>query len=268
MMLHNSAPHSAEAVSSDAAQSITTRAERQSDLVSRIMLARRSGDALTERLLAAELLVSVRPVIKQVVKVAKRFAGSQAPEDLEQIAAIAVIRTVDKYDPTRGGQSFGEVAYFRARTACEQFARMHASDVHLSDGAHKGRTSRAARGEREAIRVESTDAPVPTGDGSPGRARGGDELEGALRALTGRDGETDNPELLLISAERRARVFEAVRHLAPDRRELVSRVFGINRPAQSVRSVAEAWGAPKSRVDRMLARTLADLRELLVERES
>ena len=90
----------------------------------------------------------------------------------------------------------------------------------------------------------------------------------ALRALTGRDGETDNPELLLISAERRARVFEAVRHLAPDRRELVSRVFGINRPAQSVRSVAEAWGAPKSRVDRMLARTLSDLRELLVERES
>ncbi|WP_224373238.1 hypothetical protein [Hyalangium versicolor] len=137
----------------------------------------------------------------------------------------------------------------------------------LSDGAHKGRTSRAAHGEREAIRVESTDAPAPTSAGSPGRARAGDEVEGALRALMGRDSDTDNPEMLLIIAERRARVFEAVRGLAPERRELVSRVFGINRPAQSVRSVADAWGAPKSRVDRMLARTLADLRELLDERE-
>lgn len=267
MMLHDSSRPSADESVRAETHSITTRAAQQTDLVLRIMLARRSGDALTERLLSAELLVSVRPVIKQVVKCAKRFAGSQSPEDLEQIAAIAVIRTVDKYDPTRGEQSFGEVAYFRARTACEQFARMHASDVHLSDGAHKGRTSRAARGEREAIRVESTDAPAPTGDGTPSRARAADELEAALRALRGRDGDADNPEMLLIAAERRARVFDAVRHLAPDRRELVSRVFGINRPAQSVRSVAEAWGAPKSRVDRMLARSLADLRELLAERE-
>ena len=69
-----------------------------------------------------------------------------------------------------------------------------------------------------------------------------------------------------LAAERRTRVFDAVRHLAPHRRELVSRVFGINRAAQSVRSVAEAWGAPKSRVDRMLVRALADLRLMLVER--
>lgn len=267
MMFPESAPPGAVASPSTANHSIATRAQRQADLVSRIMLVRRSGDALTERLLTAELLVSVRPVIKQVVKCAKRFAGSQSPEDLEQIAAIAVIRTIDKYDPTRGGQSFGEVAYFRARTACEQFARMHASDVHLSDGAHKGRTAGAARAERNTIRVESTDAPAPAGDGSPGRARAGDELEGALRELTGRDGDAVNPELMLLAAERRALVFDAVRDLAPDRRELVSRVFGINRPAQSVRSVAEAWGAPKSRVDRMLARSLAELRERLAERE-
>ncbi|WP_242588745.1 hypothetical protein [Corallococcus macrosporus] len=95
---------------------------------------------LTERLLFAVLLVSARLVIKQVVKLAWRFAGSPSPEDLELIAAFVVLRAFGKYDPTRGGQSFGEVAYFRAGTACEQFARMNASDVHLSDGAHKGRT--------------------------------------------------------------------------------------------------------------------------------
>ncbi|RKH58995.1 hypothetical protein D7X96_36020 [Corallococcus interemptor] len=71
---------------------------------------------------------------------------------------------------------------------------------------------------------------------------------------------------LLLAAERRARVFDAVRHLAPNRRELVSRVFGINWLAQSVRSVAESWEAPKSHVDRMLVRALADLRLMLVER--
>lgn len=267
MMLHDSSSPGADESVRDKTHSITTRAAQQADLVSRIMLARGSGDAPTERLLTAELLVSVRPVIKQVVKFTKRFAGSQSPEDLEQIAAIAVIRTIDKYDPTRGGQSFGEVAYFRARTACEQFARMHASDVHLSDAAHKGRTSRAVRGERGTIRVESTDAPAPAGDGGPSRARASDELEAALHALAGRDSAAESPELLLIAAERRARVFDAVRRLTPEKRELVSRVFGINRPAQSVRSVAEDWGAPKSRVDRMLARCLAELRELLVERE-
>ncbi|NPD22145.1 sigma-70 family RNA polymerase sigma factor [Corallococcus exiguus] len=140
------------------------------------------------------------------------------------------------------------------------------ADLYLSDGAHKGRTVRGERSERSAIRVESTDAITPDVD----RALGADwlwhEVEGALRGLNGRDADDENPELMLLAAERRARVFEAVRYLAPDRRDLVSRVFGINRPAQSVRSVAEAWGAPKSRVDRMLVRALADLRLMLVER--
>jgi RNA polymerase sigma factor (sigma-70 family) len=250
----------------DARQSTNTRAVKQADLVSRIMHARRAGDLITEKLLSAELLVSVRPVIKQVVKVAKRFAGSQTPDDLEQIATIAVLRTIEKYDATRGGQSFGEVAYFRARTACEQFARMHASDVHLSDGAHKGRTAKGDPGERPAIRVESTDATTPEADRVTGKTWLWQEVEGALRVLGSKDADDENPELMLLAAERRTRVFEAVRHLAPDRRELVSRVFGINRAAQSVRSVAEAWGAPKSRVDRMLVRALADLRLMLVER--
>ncbi len=94
-----------------------------------------------------------------------------------------------------------------------------------------------------------------------------DELEAALYARSGRDGDDETPEAMLLAAESRALVFEAVRQLAPQQRELVSRVFGINRPAQSVRSVAEAWGAPKSRVDRMLARALGELREIIVIQE-
>ncbi|WP_242588746.1 hypothetical protein [Corallococcus macrosporus] len=92
------------------------------------------------------------------------------------------------------------------------------------------------------------------------------EVEVSLRGLGSKDADDENPELMLLAAERRALVLEAVRYLAPDRRELVSRVFGINRPAQSVRSVAETWGAPKNRVDRMLVHALADLRLMLVER--
>ncbi|NTX41459.1 sigma-70 family RNA polymerase sigma factor [Myxococcus sp. CA033] len=236
--------------------------------MSRIMLAREDGDAALERLLLAELLVSVRPVIRRAVGKCLSFAGTLSPEDLEQVAVMAVLRTVDKFDPTRGRQSFGEVAYFRARTACEQYARMHASDVHLSDGAHKGRTVRSTSVTgSNASRVQCIDIPSHFSDGTQGCNPLVDALESALGERSGRDADEETPEALLLAAERRALVFEAVRRLAPEPRELVSRVFGINRPAQSVRSVAEAWGAPKSRVDRMLVRALVALRELIADRE-
>ncbi|MCY0997923.1 sigma-70 family RNA polymerase sigma factor [Myxococcus sp. MISCRS1] len=233
--------------------------------MARIVQAREDGDAALERLLSAELLVSVRPVIRCAVFKCLPFAGSLSPEDLEQVAAMAVLRTVDKFDPSRGRQSFGDVAYFRARTACEQYARLHASDVHPSDGAHKGRTAGSVRdAERNTIRIHRMDTPSHFSDGSPGHEELFDELEAALYERSGRDADDETPEAMLLAAESRALVFEAVRQLAPQQRELVSRVFGINRPAQSVRSVAEAWGAPKSRVDRMLARALEVLRELMV----
>jgi RNA polymerase sigma factor (sigma-70 family) len=268
MMPYDPTLSGAEDVVIGSPESNTTRAKRQSDLVSRIMLARRAGDSVSERLLSGELLRSVRPVIKRVVKCIKPFAGTQSSDDLEQVASIAVLRTIAKYDPTRGGQSFGEVAYFRARTACAQFARMHASDVHLSDGDHKGRTLRSALGEQNAIRVESTETSAPERDEPPGHARGDMAFEAAFRALTNREESAESPEAAAMAAELRAQVFEAVRRLAPARRELISRLYGINRPAESVRSVAEAWGASKSRVDRMLARALAELHELLPEQDT
>ncbi|TQF14237.1 sigma-70 family RNA polymerase sigma factor [Myxococcus llanfairpwllgwyngyllgogerychwyrndrobwllllantysiliogogogochensis] len=234
--------------------------------MSRIMQAREDEDAALERRLSAELLRSVRPVIRRAVGKCLSFAGTLSPEDLEQVAVMAVLRTVDKFDPTRGRQSFGEVAYFRARTACEQYARLHASDVHPSDGAHKGRTVRSTTCTgSNAIRVQRIDIPSHFSDGALGCDPLVDALEAALGERSGRDADDETPEAMLLAAERRALVFEAVRQLASEQRELVSRVFGINRPAQSVRSVAEAWGAPKSRVDRMLARTLVELRELFVD---
>ncbi|WP_141332350.1 hypothetical protein [Myxococcus sp. AB025B] len=95
-----------------------TEAAQQTVLVARIVQAREDGDAALERLLSAELLVSVRPVIRCAVFKCLPFAGSLSPEDLEQVAAMAVLRTVDKFDPSRGRQSFGDVAYFRARRSC------------------------------------------------------------------------------------------------------------------------------------------------------
>ncbi|MCP3104648.1 sigma-70 family RNA polymerase sigma factor [Myxococcus sp. K15C18031901] len=219
--------------------------------------------------MSAELLVSVRPIIRRVVGALVSLAGSLSPEDLEQVAAMAVLRTVSKYDANRGRQSFGEVAYFRVRTACEQYARMHGSDVHLSDGAHKRRTVRSIHSaDRNVIRVHRIDIPSHFSDGASEDASWVDELESALREMSCLESDGDTPEGELLEAERRALVLEAVRRLAPPKRELVSRVFGLNRPAQSVRSVAEAWGAPKSRVDRMLARALVELRELMAELEA
>ncbi len=238
------------------------RAARQSELVFRILSARASGNAVLERRLSAELLDSVRPLIRCIVGALLPIAGSLSPDDLAQVAAMAVLRAVSKYDATRGRQSFGQVAYFRARAACEQYARLHGTDVHLSDGAHKRRTVRSIHSnEGNVVRVHRMDIPSHFSDGASADDSWVDELESALREMSCLEPDGDTPEAELLSAERRALVFEAVRRLAPQQRELVSRVFGLNRPAQSVRSVAEAWGAPKSRVDRMLARALAELRE-------
>ncbi|WP_255217107.1 sigma-70 family RNA polymerase sigma factor [Myxococcus sp. AM010] len=229
------------------------------------MRARQSTDAALERRLSAELLASVRPVIRCVVARSLPFAGTLSPEDLAQVATIAVLRTIASYDATRGNQSFGEVAYFRAKAACAQFVRLHASDVHVSDGEHKGRTVRSSTVTRgNTILIHSMDIPSHFSDGYRDDDDVVDELEAALRELSGRDADAESPELALIAAERRALVFEAVRRLAPEQRELVSRVYGLNRPAQSVRSIAEAWKAPKSRIDRMLARVLEELRAMLV----
>ncbi|QDE82851.1 sigma-70 family RNA polymerase sigma factor [Myxococcus xanthus] len=232
--------------------------------MSRILSARESGNTMLERRLSAELLDSVRPLIRRIVGALLPIAGSLSPDDLAQVAAMAVLRTVSKYDATRGRHSFGQVAYFRARAACEQYARMHGTDVHLSDGAHKRRTARSIHSnEGNVVRVHRMDIPSHFSDGASVDDSWVDELESALREMSCLESDEETPEAKLLSSERRALVFEAVRQLSPERRELVSRVFGLNRPAQSVRSVAEAWGAPKSRVDRMLARALAELRELM-----
>ncbi|MCP3098999.1 sigma-70 family RNA polymerase sigma factor [Myxococcus sp. K15C18031901] len=236
--------------------------------MARIVQAREDRDAELERVLSAELLVSVSPVIRRAVGCCLSFAGTVSPEDLAQVASMAVLRTVDKFDPTRGRQSFADVAYFRARTACEQYARMHASDVHLSDGAHKGRTLRSAQDTgSDATRVQCIDIPSHFSDGVLGNEPFIEALETSLRERSGREVDDETPEAMLLAAERRALVLDAVRRLSPEQLDLVSRVFGLGCPAQSVRSVAEAWGAPKSRVDRMLVRVLDELRLLLLERE-
>ncbi|QSQ18252.1 sigma-70 family RNA polymerase sigma factor [Myxococcus landrumensis] len=226
------------------------------------MQARASGNAALERRLSGELLESVRPIIRRVVGAVLPFAGSLSAEDLSQVAAMTVLRTVAKYDFTRGSQSFGDVVFFRMKTACQQFPRLHGGDVHVSDWEHKGRTARSIRGAKgNRTRVHCLDIPSHFSDGGATDDLHVCELEVALREVSGRDADDETPEARLLAAERRALVFDAVRRLPREQRELVSRVFGLGGPAQSVRAVAESWGAPKSLVARMLARVLEELRD-------
>ncbi|QSQ18335.1 sigma-70 family RNA polymerase sigma factor [Myxococcus landrumensis] len=239
---------------------------RQAELVTLVMRARASGDAALERRLSEEMLKSVRPIIRRVIGSLLARAGSLEPRDLEQVAREAVLRALTKYDDTRGSQSFGEVAFFRIRSACEQHTRMHSSDVHLSDGDYKRRTLRTrAREERSVVRVQSLDSPSQfSDDSSVAESRSG-ELEASLREMSGVDAGDESPEALLLAAERRALVLGAMRRLSSENQELVSLVFGFDGAPQSVRSLAEAWGTPKSRVNRMLASALEELRELLAD---
>jgi RNA polymerase sigma factor for flagellar operon FliA len=133
-------------------------------------------------------------------------------------------------------------------------------------GAHKGRTEKSKGRDHGPVRCESLGAPAADAERDPGRARLVDEAEAALRALDVNSPAAADPATLCLAAERRALVFDAVRHLSPARRELICRVYGINRRAEVVREVSGSWGAAKSRVDRMLVKALADLRELLAER--
>jgi len=87
---------------------------------------------------------------------------------------------------------------------------MHAADVNLSDGAHKGRTAKGRQAERGPVRVESTDAATAEADRGNGRVGLWDEVEAALRVQNGQGLDGEDPELLLLAAERRAAVFEAL----------------------------------------------------------
>lgn len=140
---------------------------------------------------------------------------------------------------------------------------MRRAGVDVSDGAHKGRRATPVGSEHPSIQVASADKPVAE-DHRAARVTVHAEREDALRTYSGREADHEEPELLLLAAEDRAALLAAIGRLAPQSRELLGRVYGINYSAQSVRSVAELWGAPKSRVDRMLARALAELREQLV----
>lgn len=243
---------------------------RQEALVRDVLDRRAAGDAAGEKQLTGELLVTLRPVFWSVIKRVRARAGTLSAQDLEQVCAMAVIKSLDRYDAARGRQGFGPFAWFQALNACNEHIRLHAADVHVSEWAAKGRTVRQAEG-REAsaprVAVDSFDAPAPGQDASRGSGTLA-RIEAARSAQPGHDAQP-TPEALLEQAQLHASLHELVDALPRKEQELVSRVYGLNgKPSQSVRSLAQEWDAPKSRLDRMLARALDALRRALAGDEA
>lgn len=249
------------------------RVDRELALVSAIQQARATGDRGGERLLAGELVESMAGFLRKlVVQVASR-AGCLSLTDLDQIAAIAMLKASGTFDPDRG-QTFGQFAAYGVRRALEEQIRLHSADVCVSDAAARGRTVRQAQGKEGAaptVAVVSKDEPKRNEESEDCNRSTSRGLEAAQRAYMALDDGHDSPEALYAEAEERQHLVEALDLLSPQDRDLVVRSYGLGGQAkQSARDICVSWGLPetqKSRVDRMLARAIAQLRDLLSDDE-
>ena len=200
---------------------------------------------------------------------ARRFRGRAEQEDLEQVAMLALVKAVDRFDPERGvpftayatATIVGELKRHLRDTAWAVRVPRHLQEVGLAVGrAIEGLTQRLGRSptvaelanetglpEEEvleglevgaAYEADSLDAPAPGGDGPR------------------IDPATEDTALELM--EEWASVSDALRELPErDRRILHLRFF----KNMSQSAIAAELGISQMHVSRLLARTLARLRE-------
>jgi RNA polymerase sigma-B factor len=233
---------------------------------------RRHGD----RAAREELLVRFLPLAR---KLARRYSHSSAPdEDLVQVASIALLKAIDRFDPDRGSafQSFaiptvlGELRrHFRdtcwavhvARAAQERALAIQETIDRLS--ARHGHSPTVQEiavylelGEEQVLdglqagRAYSTmslDAPAPSSE---------EDGEGSLAAELG--GEEHGYELI----ETGAAIGDALRALSPRERRLLQMRFAAG---MTQSEIGEQLGVSQMQVSRLLARTLRTLRARLAD---
>lgn len=229
---------------------VTEAPDQNVALVEEIRALKAAGNLRRARERAGELLERVRPEIKRAARRYAKIAGSLSLGDLEQIASIEALKAIDRY--SRGCSSdFPTFVYLRAKTKCREHAGLHGSDVHASNCAQRGKTKRAGNVKMRVLSADDYQAPR--------------ELARALEEALRIDRPKSDLEAAVVAREDEARVFDAVRRLPHQQRELVCRRFGLNRPEQSIRGVAAEWGVSHVRLVRMLGKTLGDLRGTLTE---
>ena len=233
---------------------------------------RRYGDEAARE----ELVLRFLPLAR---KLARRYSHSSVPdEDLVQVASIALLKAIDRFDPARGSafQSFaiptilGELrrhfrdtswavhvaraAQERALAVQETIARLSARHGHSPTvpeiAVYLELSEEEVLDGMQAGRAYSTmslDAPSPSGE---------EDGDATLAAELGRDEQ--GYELI----ETGAAIADALGGLAPRDRELLQLRFAVGLTQSEI---GEQLGVSQMQVSRLLARTLDTLRVRLAD---
>jgi RNA polymerase sigma-B factor len=226
----------------------------------------RDGDASARESIAAMYL----PLAKRL---AQRYVRSSEPrEDLVQVACLGLVKAIERFDPDRG-PTFASFAIPTILGELRRYFRDATWAVHVPRGAQE----RALTIEAAQEQLRSTQRAAPTVEQIAEYLRVSEEdvLDGllavkayeadSLDAPTGKDEEGRSP-LELIGVEDRCyelveadvSVVPAIRSLdARDRRVLYLRFVG----EMSQSGIAAEIGVSQMQVSRILARSLAELRE-------
>lgn len=184
----------------------------------------------------------VRFAMPLLVTAAKRVhAGdSLTRDDLVQVAAVTLFGQLAKYDPSR--YEFKPWLLVVATRGMQRYVEAHGREVRVPEGVRRGRAKVGHTGlsfiSRDALLEARPDA-VPSWE---------------------RTGERESAELELMAHERKVALWNAVRALPAQRRELVCLTYGINRPRVSMRNIARETGAPRAGLAKLLGAAQADLR--------
>jgi RNA polymerase sigma-B factor len=233
-----------------------------------------SAPAARRRTIRDRLVTEHLPVAEHI---ARRFRNRGQPaEDLTQVATVGLINAVDRFDPDRGTDflSFavptitGEVRrYFRDATWALRVPRrlkeLHASVTSASAtlGQKLGRSPRPSELATElGIGVHEVHEGLQVGYAYRGESLDvGSDADGPGTETDGRLGVTD-PDLTAV--ENRETLYPALARL-PEREAAIVRMRFFGHLTQT--QIADRIGVSQMHVSRLLAASLAQLRESIVD---
>lgn len=218
--------------------------------------------------LTRQIVTVYQPMARRI---ARRFSGrGEDLDDLEQVAAVGLVKAADRFDPARGvpflsfaiPTMMGELRrYFRDTAwAVRLPRRLSERYLALNEAIHdlSQRLGRAAKPTELAAHLSITVEEVYEGleAGQSYRAESLDASPGDTDAQASADrfGAEDGG---LGAAEDRAQLGPALAHLSQRERDIVAMRFfeGLTQT-----EIAERVGVSQMQVSRLLSRTLATLR--------
>ena len=200
--------------------------------------------------LEGELIRRMGGVVRRVASRYLSGAGSLELADLEQIARISVIRSVNTFR-CDGPMLFAAVASYRMRREVLEQVRLHGQAVNVSEHARKS-------GSTERVYCQPM-SPEPNPDADD-ECRDWSEWAPLPEHRPDRDAVDPTPEDVLESAQLQALVRRELYQLPAQMRDAVASVYGVGRPEVSVRELSRRLNVHRKRLDALVAEGLDRIR--------